>query len=269
MYYKNNNIIIETTYIAIIIIYLLFCQQTGCTNLKVAFFMSQGLLSESVINIQPHTIVSHDVLKDAQTSCSFSNVFPNLEKKQQALREYFKFLMYRHPIERLASGYRDKITHWHPPYRELRQKVFSYANPGEQYIEEPGTVKISFSDFISYWLDNDMEDEHFKPIFDLCDPCRVRYDYYGQFKEFNKHAAVLLDKIGGKTDFLLEDNYSDPSKKTDLVLEELYNQVSDEDKRRVLKRLSQDIDFYYHIYPDEINTHKETLNLPDELTLPY
>jgi len=235
----------------------------------VAFLVSQDILGESVLDVEPHTLISHGQLAARQWLLTVPIVFPYFEERKNALTDYFKFVMYRHPIERLASAYRDKIDTTHPQYRPLRQDIFLYAHPNEKFTEGPGKARVGFHDFVSYWLDHYMNDEHFIPTFELCEPCKVRYTYYGQFKTFKKHALVFLDMIGGKKDFLLEDNYSNPNEKTESVLQELYNGVSDEAKRRVLKRLSQDIDFYYHIYPDELNTHKKILNLSDELTIPY
>ena len=132
----------------------------------------------------------------------------NIQQKVLLLQKYYKFMMYRNPVERLVSAYRSKVQRFplwgfknnKPLYNWLRINIYRYKFPFlyGQWIEARGMkpIRISFSDFIDYWLDQRLNlDEHFQNIFDLCQPCHVHYNYYGNFKTFDANAKVLIEPL--------------------------------------------------------------------------
>ena len=105
--------------------------------------------------------------------------------------------------------------------------------------------------------------QHLAPFFDLCRPCRIRYNYYGNFKTFNEDAAVLVDKYGVGMD-MLRNRYSNTT--TDHVTRVFYDTLTDDIKTQLVGYLAMDLDFYYHIFPSERDSHMEILNI--NFTLP-
>ena len=67
-------------------------------------------------------------------------------------------------------------------------------------------VNITFSDFIDYWVKSEKHSQNAQ----LCKPCTVQYDYYGNFKTFRSDSKLLMDKIGASEDEL-HPQYSKPS----------------------------------------------------------
>ena len=147
--------------------------------------------------------VDQEMLEGVQ----FANSFLSRSNTQRnfALNHYFKFMMYRNPLERLLSGYRSKVERFpltgledeQPHYNWLRKAIYENMHPAkyQQYLLRGGAppVNISFSDFIDYWLtrpESLVNDEHFKTIFSLCQPCRIRYNFYGNFKNFSTDSQV-------------------------------------------------------------------------------
>ena len=252
----------------------------GCTHLKIAFLQSQGLLKNWSPNVYQQTrtdpVFISTVFSTALKALSF-------KERNKALNDYYKFIMYRNPLERLVSAYRDKVHKYPlkgfkrntPHYNWIKKEIYQHTHPQEykQWYAAGGQkeVAISFFDFVTYWLDTGArEDKHFLPIFDLCSPCAIRYDYYGNFKSFNRDAKVLLDKIHGNSSLLLR-GYYEGKNGTDTATfqKEVYAQLTKKQKVCVLQKLSQDIDFYYHLFPEEGDSHKRILNISNELGVPH
>ena len=143
-----------------------FCYipKSACTTFKILFLHTQGLLTDDFLDyekqMQPHVI---SALKNI-----LLNAVNEKKHKLSILQGYFKFVMFRHPLERLLSGYRSKISiamRRNVPDGErdvetnlfLKQKeeIISKVNP-KQYKKwmakhQSYPVNITFSDFINYW----------------------------------------------------------------------------------------------------------------------
>lgn len=185
--------------------------------------------------------------------------------------------MYRNPLERLVSAYRSKVKRIplqgledeQPHYNWLRKRIYKYTHPQgyRRWYRDSGStaIDIKFPDFVAYWLDNadyrTRHDTHLMLIFDLCEPCRVRYHYYGNFATFEQDANVLASRIGTSMEFLRQSYYKNAERETDKITSEYYGQLTLEQKIRVFKRLAVELDFYYHLFPSERNSHVSTLNI--------
>lgn len=249
--------------------------QVGCTNLKVLFFVSQGLLPTQLLNASLHRRVKDNLIKDVVAANSLAGL--SKKNSDQLVQYYYKYIMYRHPLERLVSVYRNKVQRLplsgledeKPHYNWLRKRVYKHTHPEEykQWFKEKGKreVNIMFQDFITYWLENNhyrtQHDEHLVPIFDLCEPCRVRYNYYGHFETFEQDAKVLIEQIGTNSTYLRRGYYNRRYMETSVITIQLYNELNDVQKMLVLKRLSRDIDFFYHIFPYKKDSHKTILGI--------
>ena len=186
--------------------------------------------------------------------------------------QYYKFIMYRHPLERLVSAYRDKVKTFHPDWDWLRKKVYQHVHPKmyESWLQKKHSQEedISFPNFISYWLENNdsktQNNNHFVSIFDMCAPCSVRYHYYGNFETFEQDAKVLVERVGSTMDNLRQ-GYHTNSTRTSLITRDMYQEISEDQRLQVLKRLWVDIDFYYHLFPSESSSHNRILSIVDDI----
>ncbi len=216
--------------------------------------------------------VNNELLEEAINMHSFIGISPN--KKHKILRTYYKFVMYRNPIERLLSAYKSKIErrpllgfeHDIPHYNWLKKEIFEYKHPEEyeQWQAAGGgkEVPISFSDFIDYWLFKGglRYDEHFTSIYSLCQPCYVRYNYYGNFDNFEKDAEVLAKRVNSDT-ILLRESYYEEGEETSSIAPQYFSQLQDKQKKLIITRLSQDLNFYYTIFPTEKDRHKNIMSI--------
>ena len=216
--------------------------------------------------------VDNGILEKAIKKHSFAGL--SSLTRQKILQNYYKFIMYRNPVERLLSGYRSKIEanplqgfrYKDPPYNWLKRKIFAYKHP-QKYMKwkiNHGKTKIpiSFSDLVDYWLYTDgmKYDEHFQTIFTICQPCHVRYDYYGNFDTLEHDAEVLIKHIKSDS-VLLRDDYHKNGEQTSAIAPKYYSQLSTKQKKMIIIKLARDLSFYYTIFPSQRDSHKQIMGI--------
>lgn len=224
--------------------------------------------------------VNQETLEDAIREFSFMGL--SQERKKHILNSYYKFMMYRNPIERLISAYRSKVERFplsgldyeEPHYNWLRMNIYRYKHPQQfrDWHSAKGRkpINISFPDFIDYWLYRGglKFDEHFQTIYSMCDPCQVRYDYYGNFNSFEKDAEVLMRHIGANSKLLRRGYYSE-GRKTSELAPQYYSLLSSQQKALIVNKLALDLSFYYSIFPLERDSHKIVMGIDHEVPIFY
>lgn len=265
--------------------HILFCfvPKIGCTNLKLLVFVSQGIIPRSELT-KARDAVNQRELEGAMFRNSFISM-KDRKKKQIALNSYYKFTMFRNPLERLASSYRSKVERFplvgrdiaKPHFNWLRMDIYSSQRP-EQYAlwkKQGGKppVNISFSDFVDHWVSHKIVnavdgyiDEHFLLISEMCQPCRTRFDFYGNFRHFERDAEVLIQKIGAKTSDLRQSYYSEDTS-TEERMKHYYSTLSYKQKKALLSKMALELEFHYTIFPEERDSHKEIMGCDIDLPL--
>ncbi|XP_015270361.1 PREDICTED: carbohydrate sulfotransferase 14 [Gekko japonicus] len=116
------------------------------------------------------------------------------EEIRYRLKHYFKFIFVRDPMERLLSAYRNK-------FGEIKEYQLKYGvEIVKKYRKNPGKTTgddVTFSEFLRYLLDEEVEkmNEHWMPIYSLCQPCAVRYDFIGSYERLNEDANYVLERV--------------------------------------------------------------------------
>ena len=133
----------------------------------------------------------------------------------------------------------------------VKKYIYGYTHPHEyrEWKKMNGTtsVVISFSDFIDYWLNSIgkmSQDTHFLPIFDICHPCHIQFNYYGNFNAFDEYADVLI-KVIGNNDTSARHSYHTEMKKMLSMTPDYYSQLSTKQKEMIVDKLARDMSFYY------------------------
>ena len=250
-----------------------FLPKVGCTNLKLLLFASQGLIPRSELHVPRDEVDQSKLMSVVQNS--------SLRNKRHYLSHYFKYIMVRNPLERLASAFRSKIERYNltgtraniPHYNWARAIILKRVHP-RRYRDwirgDTKPVSISFSDFISYWLDPKdavfQYDDHFMSMLNICQPCRTRFDFYGNFHHFERDTHVLIDKIGASMSDLRQGYYSEDAS-TGQRVKLYYSTLSDPQKRAVLKKLTLELEFHYTIFPEERDSHRQIMSIDADLPL--
>ncbi|KZC14786.1 Carbohydrate sulfotransferase 12 [Dufourea novaeangliae] len=153
-----------------------------------------GVLTETAMEL-----IRRDIL---QINTIVRKAFPRMVL--QKLNKTKKFLIVRHPFERLVSAYRDKLEHiqgrdyYYKRFgRHIAHKYHKYRQPNETKIEP------TFTEFLRFIIEEKYFDEHWAPFVDTCEPCLIKYNYILKFDTFDRDQQFLIQELG-LSDYLYE-----------------------------------------------------------------
>ena len=181
-------------------------------------------------------------------------------------------MIIRHPLERLVSGFRNKIE---PPLVDLSERFPNYikltilqryrSKEFHDWMEHrtSDNLTVTFEEFILYFVNSDLTkiNPHIKPVIYSCHPCRVRYDFYGNFHTYSQDAHMAMDKLRINSTFYRDKSLHPSSQRTTEYLGKYYNQLSATLKYRLYQKLVEEIEFYYTLFPRERNSHINILEI--------
>ncbi|XP_053997655.1 carbohydrate sulfotransferase 9-like [Hylaeus anthracinus] len=151
-----------------------------------------GVLTETAMEL-----IHRDIL---QINTIVRKAFPrdrDMKKAYQKLNTTKKFLIVRHPFERLVSAYRDKLEHiegrdyYYKRFgRHITHKYHRYRQPNETQLEP------TFTEFLRFIVEEKYFDEHWAPFVDTCEPCLIKYNYILKFDTFDRDQQFLIQELG-------------------------------------------------------------------------
>ncbi|TRY57083.1 hypothetical protein DNTS_023970 [Danionella cerebrum] len=120
------------------------------------------------------------------------------EEISHRLRHYFKFMFVREPMARLLSAYRNKFGEIEAYQRKYGAEIIRRYRKGYAKDKKIAGNDVSFTEFVRYLLDEDPErmNEHWMPIYNLCQPCALQYDFIGSYETLERDAAFVLESVG-------------------------------------------------------------------------
>jgi hypothetical protein len=221
-------------------------------------------------------------LEPALAKASLLNKTLLLSEKVRRIKTYFKFMIVRNPLERLVSAYRNKIE---GPVSYTKQETFPNnmkVKILEQYHEaelqywrrmnqhENGSlnISVSFSDFVRHFVDMDVMklNEHFQPSMDICHPCIIKYDFYGNFRNISTDVAQLIKKFHTESRFYQDYSLHSSSEQTSQILIRYYSTLSHRERVQLMGKLYDELLFYYTLYPADSHSHYQLLHIKYPIT---
>ena len=118
------------------------------------------------------------------------------------LRNYFKFMFTRHPLERILSAYHSK---WQKrldnkvEYEYFHRTYFKEVTNLVRKQNRKNETDITFEEFVKYLIIRSKMkrkmDEHFERFYVLCKLCAINYDFVGSFDTLSEDINYVLHKL--------------------------------------------------------------------------
>ncbi|XP_029285685.1 carbohydrate sulfotransferase 14 [Cottoperca gobio] len=169
--------------------HFLYCYvpKVACSNWKRVLKVLNGALESVHVKIK----------MDHQSDLLFlSSLKP--EEINYRLKHYFKFMFVREPMERLLSAYRNKFGEIESYQKKYGVEIVKRYRKSRAKDASVTGDDVTFAEFVRYLLDEDAErmNEHWMPVYNLCQPCAVSYDFIGSYEHLERDSEFVLQRIG-------------------------------------------------------------------------
>ncbi|XP_071970249.1 carbohydrate sulfotransferase 9-like isoform X2 [Engystomops pustulosus] len=165
----------------------LYCEvpKVGCSNWKRIILLLNDSLGHTPGDLKHYQVHGSKQLKQL-------GAYPP-EVQKQLLANYTKVMFTRDPLERVVSAYRDKFLHVDDVYYSK-----TIANQIKRTLGIDPKLNLTFEQFAQFIIQENAShrDTHWKPMYELCDPCSIKYDFIGKFTTITEDADYVLKIIG-------------------------------------------------------------------------
>ena len=143
-------------------------------------------------------------------------------------------------------------------YRKAELKYWQLTNS-----RKPSNISVTFAEFIRYLVDSGTThlNEHFQPMMDICHPCLIKYNFYGNFRNISHDVRSVIAKLKTNPRFYRDESLHSNQEQTNVLMAKYYRSLSQRDKVQLLGLWYDEILFYYTLYPSERDSHRQLLGI--------
>lgn len=201
---------------------------------------------------------------------------------KQAVVHTTKFMIVRHPFERIVSAYRDKLENLNIGrehgaqhfYEKYGKKIVQKYRKGPQnntihatYLEQntnlpaPRGVEPTFEEFVKYLIDTDLvhyADDHWIPYYLYCTPCYLDYEVIAKFETLDRDQRYLIQKLELENKVNPKWKHLTKGKKTADVVKEYMATISKSDILKLSRKYIVDFEMYNYSFDKYLLHAKST-----------
>ena len=194
---------------------------------------------------------------------SFLNSSLSNSHRLSKIKNYWKFMIVRNPLERLLSAFINKLSKPLKKSKYLNEFELLQRSIMKKYRTERlkrwkkggmnETVQVDFEAYLQWVIDtpNHRLNEHFAPIIELAQPCRVKYHFYGNFETYSSDVKAIISRLGTPQEWFVNRTSHGEGEETSNKMIPFYSTVRREVKEKLIQDISDDLEFYYTLYPEE------------------
>lgn len=126
----------------------------------------------------------------------------------------FKFLLVRHPFQRIYSAFNDKFVHDHEEdvlfgWKATEEGILLQMYPNDTILSlRRRDARLDFRTFLLFLVDSirrqQSMDGHWDQVVTRCGLCHINYDWVGKIENLNEDGLVLLKRLKGKSELGLQ-----------------------------------------------------------------
>ena len=222
---------------------VLFCPITkvGCGTFKQLMIESSGTPDASHMNV-------HGAQVQQAAGIKYLNTY-SIAEIEYRLKHYFKFIVVRHPFDRLMSTYHEKFggnpVNYAPQFKSVIHEHFGTNTANDkkgrillnanQFLELVATERKRFNNF------------HWKNYMSYCHPCLIQYDHVVYMETMDDDIGIVLDHLAypnGTRPVLPHRNMKRNVSARFEEVSDVYRGVKPEIIQRLLATYGRDIDVF-------------------------
>lgn len=231
--------------------------------MRISLLVSSARVSPVVLKLQQKKFLAEKKLERALNKASFRNTSLTDETRLWMMSRFEKYTIIRHPLERLASAYRDKMSgpllRVIKPFNYFQHLKHSVLEEYEPHLyrkwkeERSLNLSVSFAVFVDWLTEHNSSEinEHFTMQVDNCQPCRVHYHFYGNFKTFVNDSLQILSKFTDNVSSFSHKGYHAQGLETRQLLPTYFSQLTPSHRENLRLHMQLELDFYHSLYPSE------------------
>ncbi|XP_042219217.1 carbohydrate sulfotransferase 11-like [Homarus americanus] len=180
-------------------------------------------------------------------------------KMKQAFKNSFKFLVVRHPFERIISAYRDKLEDYQ---RDLMfRDGYYYTMYGKNIVRVyrddsdrslANKTEPTWREFVRYLINSPSSkfDDHWRPIYALCSPCVMKFNVIAKMETFSEDSQYIIKQLGLEDSLQVEWIHRTSNTKTSDIASTYFSQLTANQVDQLYQKYRLDFELFGYDYED-------------------